>query len=226
VALCRVQLVEELQALARQVMALQERNQQQMAEEIHARLLQDLAVADLFLGDAQEAFRPEEIHSAREVLTEISAYLRTVLFELQPPAWENSDLVTALKDYVWNYRRRRGLPVVFQGNEDGSGVQVSEEVRVAVYRILQESLNNARKHAQAHEIVVALDVQPEWVRLEVRDDGVGFDVPVYLGPYVERGHLGLVGMRERAAEVGAQLHVESQPGQGTRVSLEVPLGLA
>jgi signal transduction histidine kinase len=91
VALARVRLVEELKhqvhevrALARQVMALQERNQQQMAVEIHAQLLQDLAVTDLFLDDAQKAFL-WEVCSAREVPQEMARYLRTVLYELRRP---------------------------------------------------------------------------------------------------------------------------------------------
>ena len=229
VALARVRLIEELrnrvhevQALARQVMALQERNQQQMAVEIHAQLLQDLAVADVFLDDAQKAFRPEEVRSARDVLQEMARYLRTVLFELQPPAWDHSDLRTVLEDYIWNFQQRRGLPVAFEVNGNG-GEEMPEEIRIAVYRILQESLNNTRKHAEAKQVRVSLDLQLEWLRLAVHDDGIGFDVPVHLGPIVDRGHLGLVSMRQWAQDVGGDWRVESQPGEGTRIVVDVPL---
>jgi signal transduction histidine kinase len=229
VALARVQLVEELRnqvdevrALARQVMALQERNQQQMAVEIHAQLLQDLAVADLFLDDAQKAFRPEEVRSAREVLQEMARYLRTVLFELQPPAWDHSDLQTVLEDYIWNFQQRRGLPVAFAVS-GSNGAEIPEGIRIAVYRILQESLNNARKHAGASQIRVSLNLQQQRISLEVRDDGVGFDVPAHLGPYVDGGHLGLVSIREWAEEVGGEWQVISEPGQGTQVMVHIPL---
>jgi len=228
-ALGRVQLIEHLRgqyeearSLAQQVMALQERNQQQMAAEIHDRLLQDLAVVDLFLGDAEAAFRPEEVRSAREALDEVAGYLRTVLFELQPPAWEHSDLRTLVEDYVDNFRRRRGIAVDLETTGDGH-IEVPEQVRVAVYRVLQEALNNARSHAKASQLRVRLDVHSERVCLEVTDDGLGFDVPTYLGQQVDRGHLGLLGMRERAAEVGARLEIGSAPGKGTRVLFEVPL---
>ena len=85
------------------------------------------------------------------------------------------------------------------------------------------SLNNARKHAQARQVRVSLDLKPEWLRLAVHDDGVGSDVPIHLGPIVDRGHLGLVSMRQWAQEVAGDWRVESQPGEGTRIVVEVPL---
>jgi signal transduction histidine kinase len=203
-------------------MALQERNQQQMAVEIHAQLLQDLAVADLFLDDAQKAFLPEEVRSAREVLQEMARYLRTVLYELQPPAWDHSDLRTVLEDYIWNFQQRRGLPVTFEVN-GRDGAEIPEEIRIAVYRILQESLNNARKHADANQVRVSLSLQRHRIALEVQDDGVGFDVPAHLGSQVDRSHLGLVSIREWAEETGGDWKVESELGQGTRVLVEIPV---
>ena len=80
-----------------------ERNQQQMAEEIHRRLLQDLATAQLFLDEARAAHPPDEGESAQEILLEMAGYLRTVLFEPHPPAWDHSDLQTVLEDYAWNF---------------------------------------------------------------------------------------------------------------------------
>jgi signal transduction histidine kinase len=106
------------------------------------------------------------------------------------------------------------VAVVFEKNGDGDGRSVPEEVGLVLYRILQESLNNAKKHARAEEVEIAPDLQPDRVILEVRDDGVGFEVPA---------HLGLIGMWERAAQVGGSFDVESQPGQGTRVLVGIPL---
>ena len=98
-----------------------------------------------------------------------------------------------------------------------------EEIRIAVYRILQESLNNARKHAEANQVWVSLNLQQNQVSLEVRDDGVGFDVPVHLGPQADRGHLGLVSIREWTEEAGGDWKIESQSGQGSQVLVEIPL---
>ncbi len=121
------------------------------------------------------------------------------------------------------FQRRRQISVAFESNGDGGDVEVPENIRVAVFRIMQESLNNARKNAQAETIRVTLDLQPKRVRLDVQDDGVGFDVPPFLGAYVDDGHLGLVSMREWAEEVDGHLQLESGSEGGTRVLLEIPL---
>jgi signal transduction histidine kinase len=90
-------------------------------------------------------------------------------------------------------------------------------------RILQETLNNARKHASANQIQVNLNLHHQWISLEFHDDGIGFDVPARLGSYVDGGHLGLVSIREWAEEVGGEWQVISEPGQGTRVLVIIPL---
>jgi len=230
VAVVRVRLVDRLQtkvdeteALAQQIMVLQEQNLQQMALELHDQVLQDVLSARIFLDDAQERFLPEEVRTAREILQEIADYLRTVIFELEPPAWDDSDLPTALRDYVHKFGKMRKLPIVFQANGNGGGVQVPKKIGIAVHRILLECLHNARKHAGARQILATLDLQPDRVRLEVRDDGVGFNVPASLAPDVRQGHLGLVSMGQRAKRVGGKLRVESEPGHGTQISLEIPL---
>jgi two-component system NarL family sensor kinase len=228
VAVARVRLVDRLQAkvdeteaMAQQIMTLRDRNLQQMAL-----VLQDVLSARICLTDAQQRFLPEEVRAARDLLQEIADHLRTVIFELQPPDWDDSDLATALKNYVEGFQKRRKQPVVFQANGNGSDVLVPKEIGLAVHSILLECLHNARKHAQARQVQAILDLQPDRLCLEVRDDGVGFDIPASLAPDVRQGHLGLVSMDQRAKEVGGELHVESEPGQGTQVFLEVPLSAA
>jgi len=114
------------------------------------------------------------------------------------------------------------LPILFQVHGDDPGDSMPDEVRTAVYRILQESLSNAWKYAQAEQVEVTLDLREDRLCLEVRDDGVGFEVEAHLGGYVGKGRLGLVSMRERAEEVGGTCEIESEPGQGTRVSVRIP----
>jgi len=174
------------------------------------------------LEQTQEAFDPHKIAQARQTLLEVATHLRSLLFEMRPPAWEQSDLKDVLKDYALTFEERHGLPVAFEIRGDGE--DVPEPVRVALFRILQESLHNAWKHAQAEQARVELELRLEHVRLEVRDDGVGFDVPKYLGGLIDQGRLGLAGMRERAEEVGGTCVIESGPDQGTRVSVRIPYG--
>lgn len=230
VAVARVRLVDRLrakvdetEAMAQQIMTLRDRTLEHVALELHDHVLSDVISVGIFLNDAQERFLPGEVGAARELVQEIAYYLRTMAFELQPPDWDGSDLPTALKDYVRKLGKRRKLPVVFQASGNGSDVPVPKEIGTAVHRILLECLNNARRHAEARQILTTLDLQPDRLRLEVRDDGLGFDVASALAPGMQQDHLGLTGMIRRAKWAGGKLRVESEPGQGTRIFLEIPL---
>ncbi len=92
-----------------------------------------------------------------------------------------------------------------------------------LFRICQEALTNAAKHAQASEVRIRLAVTRSQVSLEIRDNGGGFVVPADWVELARQGHLGLVGMRERAEAVGGSMEISSQPGQGTRIQVVVPL---
>ena len=98
-----------------------------------------------------------------------------------------------------------------------------EHVRIELFRIYQESLNNILHHAQAKTIEIHLKLSDEKVTLEIEDDGVGFVLPGRWIKLARQGHLGLVGAMERAREVGGQLEVVSTPGQGTLIRAIVPL---
>lgn len=227
VALARAELVDrlqgqihEIQALAQQVIALQERNEQRLSQELHDDVVQDLVFVLRLLEEPVETHSPRKIIGARDVIQQTVDRLRDLMFELRPPSL-GDDLEEALREYVASFRRRRGVPVDFHTN--GNGVTVPKEVRVALFRICQEGLHNAWKYADAGRVEVRLDLQDHQVRLEIEDDGVGFEVPDHLGFLIDQQHLGLVGMRERAEGVGGRFEIESRLGQGTRISVKVPL---
>jgi signal transduction histidine kinase len=92
-----------------------------------------------------------------------------------------------------------------------------------VFFIVEEAVNNARKHAQADNILVRLKRKGDLLRLEVQDDGVGFDVAAVEASYDQRGSLGMVNLRERAEMVNGVLRIDSVPGKGTRVAVIIPL---
>jgi signal transduction histidine kinase len=165
----------------------------------------------------------ERIKRAREELLRIGGYLDALILELRPPDLEEGDLGQILKKWATTFQRERELPIVFHVNDGSDWILIPEEVKLALYRIFQESLNNARKHARAQRVEVTLDVQPHQVRLEVCDDGVGFEVPVHRGDCIDDNRTGLAGMEYRAAKVNGTCRVKSRPGQGTRILVEVPL---
>ena len=107
--------------------------------------------------------------------------------------------------------------------ETHEGTLLPEEVSLALFRIYQETLTNFTKHARATKGTVRLISTPGQVILEMEDNGVGFSLPKDWLELARRGHLGLVGMRERAEAIGGRLQVDSQPGQGSRIQVVVPI---
>ena len=152
VALARAELVDrlqgqihEIQALAQQVIALQERNEQRLSQELHDDVVQDLVFVLRLLEEPVETHSPRKIIGARDVIQQTVDRLRDLMFELRPPSL-GDDLEEALREYVASFRRRRGVPVEFHTH--GNGVAVSKEVRVALFRICQEGLHNAISQLQ------------------------------------------------------------------------------
>ncbi|RIL07702.1 hypothetical protein DCC79_14615, partial [bacterium] len=141
------------------------------------------------------------------------AEMRALIFELRPESLANEGLVAALEKQAAALRARHGLAVSTALSDEP---EVSLDVKEALYRIAQEALHNVAKHARATRVSLRLAQSGGRLRLTVRDDGRGFD-PAGLFP----GHLGLQSMRERAAAIGGTLGIESAPGKGTTVRVEV-----
>ena len=141
--------------------------------------------------------------------------MRLLIFELRPSVLSESGLAAALQARLESVEGRTGLETAFK--VEGEEQRLPPEIEEGLYRIAQEALNNALKHAQARCITVYLcQIQPRVV-LEIADDGLGFDPSVAR----QKGGLGLQGMEERAAQLGATLSLHSRPGAGTRVRVEV-----
>jgi signal transduction histidine kinase len=203
---------------ARGLAALEER--QKLARELHDSVSQALfgiglgartARTQLDRDPAKVAEPLDYVVSLAEAgLTE----MRALIFELRPDALELEGLVGSLEKQLAALRARHGLDI---DADLGDEPETTFEVKETIYRIAQETLNNVVKHARARTITVHLTQGGAGIRLEIGDDGVGFD-PTGDFP----GHLGLRSMRERAARIGAVLELESAPGQGTRTCILVP----
>ena len=140
--------------------------------------------------------------------------MRLLLFELRPPLLQEQGLAAALQARLRAVEARAGLATAFEGDDAD---QLRLETERELYRVAQEALNNVLKHAHASRATVRLDVWTDRAAREVVDDGVGFEPTLRGG-----GGDGLPGMRERAARLGGTLRIESAPGEGTRVRVEVP----
>jgi signal transduction histidine kinase len=149
---------------------------------------------------------------AREAMDE----LRSLIFELRPPAVDTEGLATALRKHVDVLQRVHGHAVELRLDEDAAP---HGEGDAEVLRIAQEALQNALRHAKAEHVDVRLHAENGRLRLAVTDDGIGFDPA---DPALRARRLGLTSMEERARALGGSLTIESRPGEGTTVALEVP----
>ncbi len=149
--------------------------------------------------------------------------LRTALFELRPLALETQGLVAALE--VFLERREKDidgatkLQVTLPNGEFG---RQDDKVEGTIFAIVQETVNNAVKHAQAQNIAVELKEDPNTVFVLIKDDGKGFDVDKVMSSYEQRGSLGMINLRERTESVGGEMSMDSAPGHGTTIQLTIP----
>jgi len=141
--------------------------------------------------------------------------MRTLIFELRPQGLEADGLAQALRNHASAVQGRTGLAVEVAIEMDE---RLALHVEEALYRVAQEALHNVVKHANAESARISLRRQGRELRLGIEDDGIGFDPDA-----VPRGHLGLVGMRQRIERIGGELDISPRPGGGTRVRATLPM---
>ena len=160
-----------------------------------------------------------ELSKLEELARRTAREIRTMLFTLRPVALETQGLAAALRQYADKLQEPDGLSVHIQGDMEE---RFSPAVEGIAFSIIEEAVNNARKHAKADNIFVRLKLQQDLFIAEIEDDGRGFDVASVEKTYAQRGSLGLLNMRERAALVSGTLKIDSRLGSGTTVTLVIP----
>lgn len=217
-AIAVTRFLEEQRDTAR----VHERNR--LARELHDTLAQALTAIVIQLEAAEHTL--ESGHPARELVVETRVLARAALEDtrrsvmgLAPTPLERLSLSEALAQETESFAKQSGIRTLFVPT--GTERPLTDEQKTALFRIAQESLHNARKHAQANRIRVALSFGPNSVTLTVEDDGVGFDTSVPRAPGAEGG-FGLFGMQERARLQGGEVRIESTIGWGTRITAILP----
>jgi signal transduction histidine kinase len=159
----------------------------------------------------------EKVRDCQTLLSDVEQQLRRLSHELRPTILDDLGWLAALEFMASAVSGRSLVPV-----EVRSGVtqRLPAAVEITLYRVVQEALNNAARHARATRIRVEIDVDRDCLRGLIRDDGVGFDVD----SCVRNGGLGLRGMRERLSALGGALQVVSTPGEGSQIRFELPMG--
>ncbi len=199
----------------------------QLAQEIHDGLLQSLSTLILHL-QLYEELREEDPRQAGEQLAmsrkqalDCLQELRHLVFDLRLADLEQLSLAEELRRYVAEFEERSNIEARFALS--GRAEEPSLDVKKNLYRIAQEALTNVRRHAQASQVEVRLNYEPQEMTLIIADDGLGFDREEVLSRAREEKKFGLLGIQERTYLLGGRLDIETTPGKGTTVKVVVPL---
>ena len=219
---------EQLHHLSLRLVNAQEEERRRISRELHDELGQSLTALKINLDVGRHALPREASPKLRQSLQEASALAiqtletaRNLSLELHPAILDDLGLVSALRWEIDRYEQRTNQTVQFKA-ELGE-VDLKPELEITLYRIIMEALTNISRHAQASHIAIRLTHTHDKVQAEIEDDGVGFTTAggAALG---ERQSLGLVSMRERTGLLGGTFELTSQPGRGTVVNVQFPMG--
>jgi signal transduction histidine kinase len=228
IALRNAQLYQDLQAEQRKILEKEAEARHKLARELHdgptqtiSAMAMRLNFVRMMLQKGQDSSKVEaEVGKIEELARKTTQEVRTMLFTLRPVVLETQGLAAALEQYADRLRQTEDINI--EVDTDDYDGQLDKEAESVAFAVVEEAVGNAKKHANADHIFMRLQVDGHLFTAEIRDDGEGFDVEAARRRR-EAGHLGLLNMAERAELVGGRCSIQSQPGAGTNVRLDIPL---
>jgi signal transduction histidine kinase len=214
----------DLQRLSAKLVRAQEEERRTIARELHDEVGQVLMAIRVELALAEKRLNPvasaDVLRDAQSITERAVHTVRDLSHILHPALLDDLGLAAALEWYLEPFGRRHGIRVTLRHN--GMQVRLRPEVEIAAYRIVQEALTNVAKHAHASSCTVTLERGDQSLRIIIQDDGAGFDPATVETPGAHRG-LGLLGLRERVWQLLGTIQVDSAPGRGTMITVEIPI---
>ncbi|MCG2722713.1 MAG: PAS domain S-box protein [Thermodesulfovibrionales bacterium] len=216
---------EQVRALAAQLNEVEEKERKELVRELHDQVGQNLTALGINLniilteiaGKENDIILPR-LEDSLMLLEQTTERIRSLMSDLRPSLMDDYGLMAVIRWFGRQFATRTGISVTVQGEE--LDPRFDQNVETTLFRIVQEALNNVVKHAGAQNVTITLAEKNRQIALTVTDDGRGFDTQrVYLSP--EQPKWGIISMRERAEAIGGDLRVETDPGKGTRVIVEV-----
>jgi len=217
-------LQENLRLYARQITRAHEEERKRIARELHDDSTQSLVILsqhidNLITGNPDGSKISGNLEKIRAEVDEILARMRRFTQDLRPPTLDYLGLLPALRELLAQLEQQSGIESEL--NITGDEQHFAPEDELLIYRIIQEAVSNIWRHSKAKKARVTVDFNKDRTTVEVSDDGRGFEMAEDLR-FVRAGKIGLAGMQERADLLGGTLTIYSRPGEGTRVSLEIP----
>ena len=219
---------EQVQMLNHELMKAQENERLRISHELHDHVAQDLASLKIqmdTLFDRQENPPQKAIARASELserLRKIIVAVRDMAYDLRPPLLDQFGLVRTISGYCEDFSLANDIDIAFthDGIPDG---RFDFDTEINLYRLVQEGLNNIKKHAEARHAKIDMVLTAPKIFLSIEDDGKGFDVETMLGPPQEQKRMGLRNMKERVNLLGGEMRIQSRPAEGTRIFITVPV---
>jgi PAS domain S-box-containing protein len=217
---------EQLKALSRRLVEIQEAERRQLSRELHDRVGQNLTALSINLdmlstGLAEEAFAEHRarLNDSSVLLESTVDSIENVMAELRPPMLDDYGLLPALHWYAKDFSRRTGVEVAVSGSEHAE--RLAPEIEITLFRIAQEALTNVARHARAKRTDIVLEHSGAQFLMTITDDGIGIG-DTGARDSERRPRLGLVTMRERAQAVGATFLVRTTLAGGTQIAISIP----
>jgi len=221
----RKRIEAELAEMQRGMMDRTEAEYRELARDLHDGPMQDLYglvfQLETLPTDFMEGKGGETTSAMKGKLLQVIQSLRTISRELRPPALAPYGLEKAIRSHA-EYLQQAHPDLHIYLHLENDGKKLPETTRLSLFRIYQTAVTNIIRHAQATQAEIRFSLTPQVVRLEIGDNGCGFDVPSRWIELARQGHMGLVGAAERAEAIGGKMHVESNIGKGTMISVLVP----
>ena len=219
---------EHIHSLTQQLMKTQESERQELSRELHDSVAQDLSTAkiycDLLLDHPLNSQYPE----LKQKISDISGALhnsikaiRNLAYYLRPSCLDDMGIVEAVSQYCADFTRNNELEISFRAN-GMDNLKLEFDTEINLYRLIQEGLNNIKKHANARRSTIRLLAAYPWIILRIEDDGRGFDVKKRMEAAPQEKRMGLRSMEERVGLLQGKMKIHSRISEGTKIFIEVP----
>jgi signal transduction histidine kinase len=214
--------------LSHELMKAQENERLRISHELHDHVAQDLASLKIqmdTLFDRQKGVSQKAVKRASdisEMLRKIIAAVRDMAYDLRPPLLDQFGLVRTISGYCEDFSLANDIDIDFTHDGIPNG-RFDFDTEINLYRLVQEGLNNIKKHAEARHTAVDMVLTAPQIFLSIEDDGKGFDVEKMLGSPQNQKRMGLRNMKERVNLLGGEMRIQSRPAEGTRIFIKVPV---